>query len=88
MEDEEKVLYNAIAAVVKNKRKALNKAFTIFCYENDIPTTTLGCIENARRRVQLCKILKVVEALGLQYDEFFSLVKKELPENFKLNKLY
>lgn len=87
MQDTEKILYDAVAKVIKRQRKLLGKPFTIFYYENDIPTTTLGCIENARRKVHLFVILKAAEALGLSCIEFFKPVQKELPRNFSLNKL-
>ncbi len=87
MQDKEKILYSTIGKVIKTRRKELGLRFTIFCYENDISTTTLGCIENARRKVHLSSIFQVIEALNLSYSEFIELLEKELPPNYTMLKI-
>ncbi len=86
MQENEKIFYSAIGKVIKTRRKLLGYHFTTFCYENDISTTTLGCIENARRKVHLSSIFQVIEALNLSYSEFIELLEKQLPKNFSLLK--
>ncbi len=85
MQGDKKILYEAVGRVLRKRRLDLGEKLTLFCYENDIPTTTLTSIEAARTEACFYNIFKVCRALELSMDEFGKLLEKGLPENF-LNK--
>ena len=74
MQGYDKIMQKAIGQVIYKERKRRNLKFTIFCYENDISKTTLYMIEQGKNRI--------VQALGLSFEEFGRLLKEELPEGF------
>ncbi len=82
MQEKEKILYNAIGSVIRKRREALGKGFNVFCYENDIPTSTMDYIEKARRASYFHSVLKIIDALDLSYNDFIILLKQELPKDF------
>ena len=81
MQDEE-IILKAIGRVIKKERKRKKLKFTIFCYENDISKTTLYMIENGKNKPYVTSLFKIINALGLSYQEFGQLLDKELPEDF------
>ena len=85
MQGDKKILYEAVGQVLRAKRLGNKEKLTLFCYENDIPTTTLTSIEAARTEACFYNIFKVCRALGLSMEEFGKLLEEKLPENF-LNK--
>lgn len=84
MQEKEEILYKAVGTVIKNRREALNIGFNVFCYENEISTSTMDCIEKARRASCFHNVMKIVDCLGLSYKDFMILVEKELPEGYTL----
>lgn len=86
MQDNEQILYKAIGKVIKSLRVAKGHKFTIFCYENDIPKSTLYDIENGKIKAQFSSVYKIVKTIGVDFPVFVSLLEKELPQNFTLTK--
>ncbi len=82
MQENDKILYLAIGKVLRDVRKKTGQKFTIFCYENDIPTSSLNALENGLSQAYFSKIFKVVKALGITMEEFSALLEKELPKDF------
>ena len=82
MQDDFKMLYEAISKVIHTVRKDKNIKYTDFCYENDIPMSTYDAIINATIQSSFYNIGKVVKALGLSYAEFGALLDKELPKEY------
>ena len=78
----DKIMQKAIGQVIYNERKRRNLKFTIFCYENDISKTTLYMIEQGKNRTYSTNLFRIVQALGLSFEEFGRLLKEELPDGF------
>lgn len=87
MQDDSKILYEAISKVVHRVRTDKNIKYTDFCYENDIPMSTYDAIINASAQSSFYNIGKIVKALGLSYEEFGKLLDKELPKNYWDNEI-
>ena len=81
MQGEDTKLYKAIGKILREYRQSKNIKFTIFCYENDIATSTLNNIENGTVQTYFSKIAKVITALGLSFEEFGKLLDIELKNN-------
>ncbi len=82
MQEKDLELYRIVGKVLRQERLRKDLKFTIFCYENDIATSSLNSIENARAQIYFSNIAKVVRALGLSFEEFGALLDKELPKDF------
>lgn len=82
MQEYDKIIQKAIGQVLYKVRKSKKLKFTIFCYENDIPKTTLYMIEKGKNKAYATSLCKIISALGLSFEEFGILLDKELPENF------
>jgi len=78
MQEKDAKLYKAIGKVLREYRLSKNLKFTIFCYENDITTSTLNNVENAVTQTYFSKIAHIIKALGLNFEEFGKLLDKEL----------
>lgn len=87
MQGDKKVLYESVGRVLRKKRKDLGYKLTIFCYENDIPTTTLTSIEAARTEACFYNIVRIAKALNLSCEELGKLLDTELPKNYMLDKI-
>ena len=59
-----------------------NLKFTIFCYENDIATSSLNVIENGYSQAYFSKIAKVIQALDMSYEEFGKLLDEYISKDF------
>lgn len=77
MTDKE-ILQKAIAQALRKERKRQGLKFTIFSYENDIPTTTLYMLENGNSNTRAVNMFHVAEALGLSCKDFGELIDKEI----------
>lgn len=86
MKNSDTIFLEAVGKVISRERKRRKYKFTIFCYENDIPKTTLYMIERGLSKSYALNIFRIVSALGLTYEEFGALVDKELPEGFTFNR--
>lgn len=82
MQLDDEILQKAIGKVLYNERKRKKIKFTIFCYENDISKTTLYMIEKGKCKPYATNLLKIINALGLTFEEFGKLLDKELPKDF------
>ena len=78
MQDDDLKLYIAIGRVLRKVRLEKNLKFTIFCYENDISKSTLNNIENATKQTYFSKIARVINSLGMSFEEFGKLLDSEL----------
>ena len=85
MQDDSKILYKTIAKIIKRTRKQKGYKYTLFCYENDIPTTTYDNIVNAKCQATFFNIAKIIKALNFSFEEFGKLLDKELPSNIFKN---
>ena len=86
MQDNEKILYETIGQIIRKLRTEKGIKFTIFCYENDIPKSTLYDIEHGIIKAQFSSIYKILNALDMDITDFVKQMKKELPKNFSLLK--
>ena len=77
-EEYDRIIQKAIGHVVNKERKKRNLKFTIFCYENDIPKTTLYMIEQGKNKAYITNLSKIILALGLTFKEFGELLDEEL----------
>ncbi|MBR2430563.1 hypothetical protein IKB17_03755 [bacterium] len=82
MQENSKILYEAISRVIHKTRIAKSIKYTDFCYENDIPMSTYDAIINASAQSSYYNISKVIKALGLSFTEFGALLDKELPPEY------
>ena len=87
MQDRDKILQEAIGRVIYKIRKQKNLKFTIFCYENDISKTTLYMIEKGKNKPYVTNLFEIIKALGLSFEEFGTLLDKELPSSYWDNEL-
>jgi len=85
MQNSETILLKAIGRVISRERKRRKLKFTIFCYENDIPKTTLYMLEKSLSKSYITNVFRVISAMGLSFEEFGALVDKELPEGFSFS---
>lgn len=83
MQENSKILYEAISRVIHKVRTEKNIKYTDFCYENDIPMSTYDAIINASTQSSYYNIAKVIIALGLTFEEFGALLDKELPASYR-----
>lgn len=67
-----------VGRAIRRERKRQGYKFTIFCYENDVPTTTLYMLEKGNSNTRVANVYHVAELLGLSFKEFGELVDKEL----------
>lgn len=74
----------AIGRVIYKERIRRNLKFTIFCYENDIPKTTLYMIEHGKNKTYSTNLFRIVQALGLSFEDFGRLLQEELPNDFRI----
>ena len=86
MQDNEEILYKTIGQIIRKLRTDKGIKFTIFCYENDIPKSTLYDIEHGIIKAQFSSIYKILNALGVDFLQFAKLLEKALPDNFSLLK--
>ena len=82
MQYNDEIILKAIGTVISKERKRRNLKFTIFCYENDISKTTLYMIEKGKIKPYVTNLLKIINALGLSFEEFGRLLDKELPDDY------
>jgi len=66
-----------VGRALRRERKRQGLKFTIFCYENDFPTTTLYMLENGNSNSRTANVLHAAELLGLSFKEFGELLDKE-----------
>jgi len=82
MQEDSKILYEAISRVIHKARTDKNIKYTDFCYENDIPMSTYDAIINASTQSSFYNIAKVVKALDFNFEKFGALLDKELPASY------
>ena len=82
MQDSEEILYKTIGKILRKLRTEKKIKFTIFCYENDIPKSTLYDIEHGLIKAQFSSVYKILNALGVEFIQFAKLLEKELPKNY------
>ncbi len=82
MQEEEKILSQAVAKLLKDMRSKTEKSLNLFCNEFDISTSTLNDIENAKRSVKLFSLYKIIKAHNISASAFFEKLDKYLPKDF------
>jgi len=82
VEEYNKIFQEAIARVMYRERIARVDKFTVFCYENSIPPTTMNSIENAKNDSGMTCIFRIMNCFGVDGLHFIELLNKELPDNF------
>lgn len=82
MQDEEKILADTVAKILKEIRLEKGQSLNLFCNEYSIPTTTLNDIENGKVNVKLFSLLKILGAYKIDFVEFFEKLKTNLPADF------
>ena len=79
---EEKILAQAVAKLLKEIRQKNGKSLNLFCNEYAIPTSTLNDLENAKGNIKLFSLYKILNAYGYSIVDFIKKLNKELPENY------
>ena len=82
MQEKTEKLYKTVGSLISRLRKEKGIKYTDFCYGYDIPTSTYDDIVNGKHKVSFYNVAKIVNALGLNFEEFGRLLDAELPENF------
>lgn len=82
MQEDAKLFYEAVAAIVSRHRKESGIKYTDFCYGNDIPMSTYDTIVSARKQSSCYNVAKVAKALDMSFEEFGRLLDQELPPDF------
>ena len=75
-----KKLQQTIGQLVRDERMKRKLKFTIFCYENDIPKTSLYMLEKGHSNSRLGTFLKVVKSMNMSFEEFGKMLDKALAE--------
>lgn len=78
MQYDDKILYSAVGKTIRTLRREKGIKFTIFCYENDIPKSTLYDIEHGNNQAYFSKIFNIVKCLEVSFYEFSKLLEEEL----------
>ena len=78
MQYDDKILYSAVGKTIRALRREKGIKFTIFCYENDIPKSTLYDIEHGNNQAYFSKIFNIVKCLEVSFYEFSKLLEEEL----------
>ena len=84
MQDKCRKFYKKVSKILKQERLKRNMKFTIFCYENDIATSVLNTIENGDTKTYFYNIARVVNALGISFEEFGKMLDDELEDELNL----
>ncbi len=82
MQEQEKILSNTVAKILKNIRFKTGKSLNLFCNEYEISTSTLNDIENGKRNIKLFSLYKILKAYNITLVEFAENLENELPANF------
>ena len=82
MQANDEKFYKAVGDILKKKRLEKGLKLTIFCYENDIATSSLNVIENGYSQAYFSKIAKVIQALDMSYEEFGKLLDEYISKDF------
>ena len=82
MQDNSKIFHRAIGKIINKIRKEKGIKYSDLCYENDIPTSTYDDIVGAKTQARFYNVAKIVNALGISFEEFGRYLDKELPEKF------
>ena len=81
MQEKSKIFYKTIANLIRRIKAEKSIKYTELCYENDIPTSTYDDIVNARNQAKFHDIAKIINGLGISFEEFGALLDKELPND-------
>ncbi len=85
MQDEKKqILIKVIGDLLKEERKKKNKSLLMFSYENSISSSALNYIERGLRDAQITTLWKILEAHEIKMSDFFKLIEKKLPKDWKI----
>jgi transcriptional regulator with XRE-family HTH domain len=79
-----KILLDAIGQIIHNKRLATEKGILLHSYEFDLSSSSLDLIEKGQRDPQITTLWKIVNSLGMSFEDFISELNKKLPEKFSL----
>ena len=79
---EEKILSQAVAKILREVRFEKGKSLNLFCNEYSIPTSTLNDLENAKGSVKLFSLYKILKAYDYDIVEFICKLNNELPVDF------
>lgn len=74
----------AVGEIIHQRRKETGKGILLHSYEFDLSSNSLERLEKGLRDPQLTTLWKIVNSLGMNFDEFVKLLVNKLPENFKL----
>ncbi len=82
MQDDEKILTQAIAKTLIKLRKKTGKSLNLFCNEYSIPTSTLNGIERSIISPKVFSLYKILKAYNINAVDFFKMIEHELPKGF------
>ncbi len=77
-------MLNAIGEIIHEKREKIGKGILLHSYEYDLSSSSLSLLEKGERDPQITTLWKIVNSLGMNFNEFISLLCKKLPEDFKM----
>lgn len=81
MQQEEKIIAEAIGKIIKNARKQKSINYNVFCDTNLIPSSTLDTLEKGQYSPKFYTVFKAMKALNLSFADFAKLLEKELPKD-------
>ncbi len=81
MQQEEKIIAEAIGKIIKNARKQKSINYNVFCDTNLIPSSTLDTLEKGQYSPKFYTVFKAMKALNLSFSDFAKLLEKELPRD-------
>jgi transcriptional regulator with XRE-family HTH domain len=84
MNEREKEYCKLVGGAIRKLRTQTGKSLRIFAYENDIPVSTLSCIEIGNNEVGITTLKKIAEGLELSMSELFRQIHKDILPDFKI----
>jgi len=73
-----------IGVKIKQNRQTHGKSLTHFCYEYQIPNSSMNYIERGIQDPSITTLWRILEAQNIKMSEFFKAIENELPQDFTL----
>lgn len=81
-EEKPKILSKTVGKIFDNARRDAGITYTIFCYENNIKTSTYDRIIKGETQSSFYNLSKMIKALGWNFQKFGEELDKQLPKEF------
>ncbi len=80
--NKKKILAQAVAKTLKKLRERTGKSVTLISNELNISKSIWADVETGKSDMQFSTFMRIVEALEITPEEFFTHLRQYLPENF------